>query len=356
VFSYLHLAVRHIQSYQKRKRLASPRAPSYSYFNRREAERLRHVPLAQLRVDLDSTYRDLIALLPALSDEDLRKVFPAQWWNSKYHTTLRGLLREEASHLRIHAGDIRKWRKGSRVSRGISHQVGAGEKSKMNAASRPTRELYRHLRSETSQVFFRWKVFQQLFSSPEVVELLKKLAPRLFFTLRSDLLDAIALSLSRLTDPSETRRGERNASLQQLINSPDVKTDAMLVQELNHHLYEMRDECKRIDIWRNKWTAHRDYQSAVKVDPDWRIGFSPREVNCALAELGAFMNAFENRFQDPPRPFVYDNRVSPEEFAREFRDFEDHKIDPPIHYDQIVFTDDGETLLDLLRKATDEGL
>jgi hypothetical protein len=117
VYSYLHLALRHVHSYKKRKRLASPRAPSYSYFNRREAERLRCVPLAQLRADMDAAYRDLMALLPALSDEDLRKVFPAQWWNSKYHTTLRGLLREEAEHLRIHAVDVRKWREREHVGK-----------------------------------------------------------------------------------------------------------------------------------------------------------------------------------------------------------------------------------------------
>ncbi len=117
VYSYLHLALRHVESYKKRKRLASPRAPSYSYFNRREAERLRGMPLAQLRADMDTAYRDLIALGPALSDEDLRKVFPAQWWNSKYHTTLRAILRENAEHLSIHAADVRKWRKREHVGR-----------------------------------------------------------------------------------------------------------------------------------------------------------------------------------------------------------------------------------------------
>ena len=68
------------------------------------------MPLAQLRAGMDAAYRDLIQLLPTLSDEDLRQVFPAQWWNSKYHTTLRALIREEAEHLRIHAGDVAFWR------------------------------------------------------------------------------------------------------------------------------------------------------------------------------------------------------------------------------------------------------
>jgi hypothetical protein len=111
VFSYQDLALRHLKSYKKRKRLASPQALSYSYFNRRETERLRRVPLGRLRVDLDATRRTMIELLPTLSAEDLRRVFPAQWRKSTYHTTLRTILRESAEHLSIHAVDIEKWRR-----------------------------------------------------------------------------------------------------------------------------------------------------------------------------------------------------------------------------------------------------
>jgi hypothetical protein len=117
VFAYLHLALRHVQSYKKRKRLASPRAPSYSYFNRREAAHLSHVPLAQLRADLDATYRELHALLATLADDDLKKQFPAQWTNSIYKTTLRYLLRETTEHMEIHAADVHAWRKRERVGK-----------------------------------------------------------------------------------------------------------------------------------------------------------------------------------------------------------------------------------------------
>jgi hypothetical protein len=111
VFAYLDLALKHVRSYKKRKRLASPRAPSYAFFNRREAERLRAVSLAQLRADLDAECRELLALIPALSADDLKKEFPAQWTNSKYKTTLRYQLRETASHLEIHAREVSAWRK-----------------------------------------------------------------------------------------------------------------------------------------------------------------------------------------------------------------------------------------------------
>jgi hypothetical protein len=117
VFAYLDLALRHVQSYKKRKRLASPRAPSYSYFNHRETARLKSVPLAQLCANLDATYRALRALLPTLTDDDLKKKFPAQWTNSKYKTTLGYLVRETAEHMEIHAAEVRAWRERERVEK-----------------------------------------------------------------------------------------------------------------------------------------------------------------------------------------------------------------------------------------------
>jgi hypothetical protein len=117
VFSYLDLAVRNLRSYKKRKRLASPRAPSYSYYNRRETERLRRVSLDRLRADLDAAHAALCELLPTLTDEDLRQVFPAQWQKSNYHTTLRTMLRETAEHLTIHAVDIENWRRRQYVGK-----------------------------------------------------------------------------------------------------------------------------------------------------------------------------------------------------------------------------------------------
>lgn len=115
VFAYLDLALRHVQAYKKRKRLASPRAPSYSFFNRREAERLRGVALERLLADIDATYRELMTLIPTLTADDLKKRFPSQWSNSKYKTTLRNQLRETAGHMQNHADEVSEWRKREHV-------------------------------------------------------------------------------------------------------------------------------------------------------------------------------------------------------------------------------------------------
>lgn len=110
VLAYLALNLRHVQTYKKRRRLASPRAVSYAYFNRREAERLRSVPLAQLRVGLNSTFHELCALVPTLTAKDLSRQFPAQWTNSTYKTTLRYQLRSTADHMQMHAKQVKAWR------------------------------------------------------------------------------------------------------------------------------------------------------------------------------------------------------------------------------------------------------
>jgi uncharacterized damage-inducible protein DinB len=110
LLAYNALHVRHIESYLRRRKLASPRAPSYSYFNRREAARLKTVPLGELQTRFDASYRRLRDLLPALDDADLRQTFPSQWWNSTGNVTLGGILREEANHIRAHAADVKKWR------------------------------------------------------------------------------------------------------------------------------------------------------------------------------------------------------------------------------------------------------
>lgn len=113
VYAYLDLTLRNVQSYKKRKRLASPHAPSYSYFNHREAERLRGVPLPRLRANMAVTWRELIELVRSLTVEDLKKQFPAQWSNSTYKTTLRYQLRSTAEHMQMHAQEVKLWRENA---------------------------------------------------------------------------------------------------------------------------------------------------------------------------------------------------------------------------------------------------
>lgn len=169
--------------------------------------------------------------------------------------------------------------------------------------------------------------------------------------LRFDLLDAIVLAFTRLTDPAKSFNKYSNASLQQLIDSLDTQSHSALAQLLQRHLANVRNKCERIEKWRDKWAAHRDLQAVLQ--PISGIGFSPAEVEEALAGLRAFMNEFERACQDPKAECVYldDNKISSAEFATFVSESERLRIDPPFGYDKILFPDDGDTIIELLKRA-----
>lgn len=110
LLAYNQLYVRHIRSFKRRKQLSSPRAPSYSYFNRREAARFKSIPLGEIRATLEVSRKELLEELASLNDEALRYKVKSAWIQSDYVTSLGSRLREEASHIEIHANDIRHWR------------------------------------------------------------------------------------------------------------------------------------------------------------------------------------------------------------------------------------------------------
>ena len=115
--AYMDLMRRHLRSYKTRKRLVSGRAPSYSYFNRREATRRKKISRARVQAELESSFREFMQLLSELNDEDLAKRFPSAWSNSKYTPTLGATLREEANHIHAHAAEVRQWRQSKHVGK-----------------------------------------------------------------------------------------------------------------------------------------------------------------------------------------------------------------------------------------------
>lgn len=110
--TYLQLNIRHVQSYLRRRAIASMRAKNWYQFNKREAVRLKHASTKKVLRDLDSAYTDLISLLPKLSDEDLKVSFPSPWSPASGRKVRLGtILRADVSrHLKEHAGDLRKWK------------------------------------------------------------------------------------------------------------------------------------------------------------------------------------------------------------------------------------------------------
>ena len=222
----------------------------------------------------------------------------------------------------------------------------------MDGASTITREIYASLRGEVIGIHYRNLLLHQLFTSRDTVNLLSNTAFRFFNTLMGDLLDTITISIGHLTDKARMFNKYDNASLEQLIASLDDSTQMDLICRLNNILAQIKDKSTRIENWRNKWAAHRDLDSLRGITPA-PIALSLKEIDEIIQLCGKFLNEFENIFQDPPETEVnitYDS-ASEESLADQLQGRDRLRIYPPIHYENLVYHDDGNTIINLIKRA-----
>ena len=222
--------------------------------------------------------------------------------------------------------------------------VGVGN---LNTFSKSTRELYHSLRSDVIGIHYRLRVLRQLFTSKETVDLLNKAAIRFFTTLKWDLFDIIAIAISRLTDPAKSSKRYHNASLQQLIDNLDPNTHTQLILSLTGILAQIKAKSPRIENWRKKWAAHRDLEVLQGQAP--KPAVSLPEIDEVLALIGKFMNEFERVFQDPRVEINLYGKTVPE--VEEVVESERLKIGPPSPYENMLFQDDGNTIINLIKGA-----
>jgi hypothetical protein len=216
----------------------------------------------------------------------------------------------------------------------------------LNNISKSTRELYSNIRSELIGIHYRVLLVKQLFTLQETNALLNYTAVTFFTTLKWDLLNTITIATSRLTDPAKSFKKFQNASLEQIIKSLDSKTYPRLIQSLTNILGQIKTKSSRIENWRNKWEAHRDLdivQGNILLPAT-----SLKEIDEIISLIGDFLNEFESIFQDTKIEInLYDNHLT----AEEFNEMERLKIFPPNPYENMIFQDDGNTIIELIKKA-----
>jgi hypothetical protein len=199
-------------------------------------------------------------------------------------------------------------------------------------------------------IHYRVRVLRQLFTSQETVDLLNKPAIRFFITLKWDLMDTIAITISRLTDPQKSRNKYLNASLPQLIDSIDAGARPQLVSSLKAIFTQIKAKSVRIENWRRKWAAHRDLEVIQGKTP--KPAMSLPEIDEVLALIRKFMNEYENACQDPRVEINLYEKTAFE--VKEIVENESLKIGSPTDYENMVFQDDGNTILNIIKRANSQ--
>jgi len=220
----------------------------------------------------------------------------------------------------------------------------------LNNISKSTRELYSNIRSELIGIHYRVLLVRQLFTSQDTNDLLNKTAIRFFTTLKWDLMNTIAIAISRLTDPAKSFNKFKNASLQQIIDSLDSVAHSDLIRSLTDILAQIKAKSSRIENWRKKWAVHRDFDVVQGHTP--MPATSLNEIDEVFALIAKFVNEFERVCQDQGVEYIHDGIEPIEEFAHRVSEGERLKIYAPIPYENRHFLpDDGNTIIELIKKA-----
>jgi len=120
------------------------------------------------------------------------------------------------------------------------------------------RKFFWSLHQEVLYLFYRWKIFRQLFASgKENLELLNKSGSNVFALLQCLIEDNIILTLCRLTDPEKTGSNE-NLSIRNFLGRIDAGVNADVMGDLHSKLANLQTATEKLRIHRSKRIAHLD--------------------------------------------------------------------------------------------------
>ena len=160
-------------------------------------------------------------------------------------------------------------------------------------------DIFGHLKGELVELHQSFKEFRNLYLSQAKVELLNKTAPVFFARHQAILANELVLSISRLTDPTQTgSQANGNLTIACLLDDQVRANAPKLFTSLELQWRELSKNSMPVRALRNKRIAHTDL--AARLTPQSSLG---KDVTTArlreiLAQMVTFLNAFEFHFTD----------------------------------------------------------
>jgi hypothetical protein len=169
------------------------------------------------------------------------------------------------------------------------------------------KEIFNELKNQVIWVHTKWENYRQLFGTTDKrLKLLSECAHTFFLITHNALIVDVLVSLSRLTDPAEDARGNKNLSFEQLKKQVEDDGDRELASRLGQILGELKEKFAGIRTRRNKLLAHYDLNIALKkVKLD---NTSVKTIEEVLALAGDYMNAIEGHYC--PTEILYEDGIS----------------------------------------------
>ena len=125
-------------------------------------------------------------------------------------------------------------------------------------------KLFFAIDEEIVQLFYRWKIFSQLFGNGmENLKILNQSGSNVFALLQTLVIENVYLTLSRLTDPEKTG-AHQNLSIRNLVGKLESELSEKLRKDLTTKLAKLDALCKNLRKYKNKRISHLDLGQAIK--------------------------------------------------------------------------------------------
>tara|TARA_R110002096_G_scaffold54517_15_gene140621 strand:+ start:6318 stop:6959 length:642 start_codon:yes stop_codon:yes gene_type:complete len=116
-------------------------------------------------------------------------------------------------------------------------------------------ELYDDLRNQLTWIHLKWNDYESLFAdTPEVINLLNKVAPAFFHNTQRMMIEDVVLHICRITD-NVTVAGNETLTVKRF--SRNI-TDRKLKNEVDTLVENAIEKCKFARVRRNRRLAHRE--------------------------------------------------------------------------------------------------
>lgn len=128
------------------------------------------------------------------------------------------------------------------------------------------RKLFWSLHKEVLYLFYRWKIYRQLFGSgADNLKLLNQSGSNVFALLQNLIVDDVFLTLCRLTDPLKTN-GKKNLTLRYFLGEAGTMLTDELRKDLKRKLGRLDKLTQSVRDHRKKRIAHLDLRYASEAE------------------------------------------------------------------------------------------
>ena len=150
-------------------------------------------------------------------------------------------------------------------------------------------EHFAVLRTELTEMAWRWQEFRELFENESRIELLNRTSPMFFWMVQQALLDEMLLALTRLTG-APISNGQKNLTIKRLA---DLLDNIQLRDEIRKKILDLDAAVKFANDWRHKVLAHCDLDTALQRRATPLPAVTTAKITKALGDCAAILDTIE---------------------------------------------------------------